>query len=290
MGANNYYLAYVEAETQRDVLDLAVRFECNVLRIWAFYDAERPGGFCFQYWDAGTKGPRIQDGENGLVRLDRAIAFAGERRIRLILTLTNNWPDFGGMPRYVEWFGRPGKKDRFYADRRCRSAYRNYVRELVTRRNTITGTLYSDDPAILAWELANEPRCEGWLGLWRLSRWVKEMSRFVRGLDGNHLIAIGDEGNEKLLGMEGIDFGTLHLYPESLEQGLEAIRKYGGKARKPLLLEEYGMKDLGLREKAYAAWISAAEEVGMCGALLWMIGLPKGVRQPYDLDAYVKTV
>ncbi len=29
-------------------------------------------------------------------------------------------------------------------------------------------------------------------------------------LDANHLIAIGDEGNEKLLGIEAIDVGTLH--------------------------------------------------------------------------------
>lgn len=28
---------------------------------------------------------------------------------------------------------------------------------LVLRNNTITGTLYRDDPTILAWELINEP-------------------------------------------------------------------------------------------------------------------------------------
>ena len=217
VGTNTYYLAYVEESTLIGALDLAVSFGMNVLRTWAFLDTEKapgPGEVSFQYWDAATKAPRLQDGENGLVRLDRAIAQAGERGIRLILTLTNNWPDFGGMPRYVEWFGMAGKKNHFYTDQRCRTAYQNYVRELVTRRNTITGRLYSDEPAILAWELANESRCEDFLdGTEKLLGWVDEMSRYIRGLDSNHLIAVGDEGylgmygvnSEKLLEIEHID-------------------------------------------------------------------------------------
>ena len=36
-------------------------------------------------------------------------------------------------------------------------AYQNYVKTVVTRRNTITGVLYRDDPTILAIELAANP-------------------------------------------------------------------------------------------------------------------------------------
>lgn len=44
LGPDNYYLAYVDEETQREVPDLAVGFECNAPRIWAFLDAEKAGG------------------------------------------------------------------------------------------------------------------------------------------------------------------------------------------------------------------------------------------------------
>ena len=314
VGTNTYYLAYVEESTLIGALDLAVSFGMNVLRTWAFLDTEKapgPGEVSFQYWDAATKAPRLQDGENGLVRLDRAIAQAGERGIRLILTLTNNWPDFGGMPRYVEWFGMAGKKNHFYTDQRCRTAYQNYVRELVTRRNTITGRLYSDEPAILAWELANESRCEDFLdGTEKLLGWVDEMSRYIRGLDSNHLIAVGDEGylgmygvnSEKLLEIEHIDFGTFHMYPDSMakdqdaeEWGLDWIRKHSNlanQAGKPMLLEEYGIKaatanELEVRNRIFASWLKAVEALEIVGDLVWMTGLPKSAGQPYDPDGYV---
>lgn len=39
----------------------------------------------------------------------------------------------------------------------CRSAFKAFVSKIVMRRNHITGQLYRDDPAILAWDLVNEP-------------------------------------------------------------------------------------------------------------------------------------
>jgi endo-1,4-beta-mannosidase len=42
-----------------------------------------------------------------------------------------------------------------------RGAYKNYVRSIVTRRNSVTGRIYKDDPTIMAWDLANEPFAPG---------------------------------------------------------------------------------------------------------------------------------
>ena len=38
--------------------------------------------------------------------LDRVIAQAAAHNIRVILTLTNYWPDYGGPPIWAKWFNR----------------------------------------------------------------------------------------------------------------------------------------------------------------------------------------
>lgn len=38
-----------------------------------------------------------------------------------------------------------------------RNAFKDYVKAILMRRNSITGVLYRDDPTIMAWDLANEP-------------------------------------------------------------------------------------------------------------------------------------
>src|SRR5205823_6320453 len=95
-GANNYYLGYVQESAQAAVLDLADSLQLNSLRIWAFLDTAdpAPNSVYFQFWNPAKQTPDYHDGPNGLERLDRAIALAGERGFRLILALTNNWPDF----------------------------------------------------------------------------------------------------------------------------------------------------------------------------------------------------
>ena len=320
VGGNNYYLAYVSEPVQDAVLALAKQFGMNSLRIWAFLDcAAQPGAqeVCFQYWDSVQQKPVGNDGPYGLERLDRAVAKAGGAGMKVILTLVNHWKDFGGMPQYVSWFGL-GDKNLFYTDARCLIAYQNWARQIVMRCNSVTGVLYRDDPAILAWELANEPRCEAQGGVDMLLTWVETMSRFVRQIDPNHLIAVGDEGYfkraraggnvlyngaygvscEELLGIGDVDLGTVHLYPQSMAPDTSAvdfgnrwIREHieaGQRADKPMLIEEYGfMGSDAARDPVFDSWLQGVEAQRGVGDMLWMLGLPKGPDQPFDPDQYV---
>jgi mannan endo-1,4-beta-mannosidase len=323
VGANNYYFAFSGANGQARLLDLVCQAGLNVLRIWAFNDFKPVRGgaipadtdICFQFMRPGRDRPELRDGPVGLERLDRAVKLAGERGIGLILTLTNYWPDYGGMPQYREWLGLPDVND-FYRDARAKSTFQNWVHALITRQNPLTGLSFSEDPTILAWEIANEPRSTGKTGSTDLlTEWLREMSEFVRVYAPNQLIAAGDEGffanrtagrgwlydgstgvdTERILALPEIDIGTFHLYPdvyapkhnpETFGRGwVQAHLDCGMQASKPVVLAEYGLPDCPERNQIYRAWLDEIEGADGGGDLVWMIGLA-GMGDRYLLTSH----
>ena len=134
--------------------------------------------------------------ESSLVALDRSIALAKARNLRLILKFTNNWEAYGGIRRYVTWqLGRtPTNQEAglFYTNETIKTWFKEYVKMLVNRTNTVTGIAYRDEPAILAWELGNELRNPG--GADALVAWTAEMAAYFKQVDSNHLVADGGEG------------------------------------------------------------------------------------------------
>ncbi|MBV8550144.1 MAG: cellulase family glycosylhydrolase [Acidobacteriaceae bacterium] len=336
-GANNYYLGYAPDSMVVPVFDLAAQLGLNVLRTWAFLDCDAAGsgsipsnakdGVFFHYWDSAADSVAFNDGPNGLERLDRTIALAELYGIRLILPLVNYWDDFGGVKQYLSWFAL-SSRHQFYSDANVREAYRDYLEHVLLRVNTRTGRPYKDEPAILAWELANEPRCvrDDGHGLPDgtdiLIGWVDEMSAYLKSLDANHLVAVGDEGFfrkrlafgrplyngsfgvdcERFLKVPAVDFGTCHLYPDlaagenPVTFGTRWIREHveaGQRADKPLVIEEYGWKiedpspGDASRDTAFNSWLHQIVESGSAGALVWMIAsvTPDGRRYP-DYDRY----
>jgi mannan endo-1,4-beta-mannosidase len=289
-GTNNYYLNFKSKQMVDDVFARAKRLGLRVMRMWAYIDRGSldntvppmdPGdrndgtkdGYYTQYWDTERNQPAYNDGPTGLEMLDYALHSARSSGIKVILVLTNNWRDFGGMDQYLTWYGLK-KHHEFYTDERVRVAYKNWAAHLVRRKNTIDGMLYRDDPIIFAWELANEPRTrnfrsydspDGW-DLTTITNWADEMSRYIHSLDPNHMVAVGDEGqfaqgkkgefylgkdgvdHKALLAVKGVDFGTFHLYPEPWNTGIgwsyDWIKDHiaaAYAAKKPTVLEEYGL-------------------------------------------------
>lgn len=88
---------------------------------------------------------------------------AKKYKIRLILSLVNNWDAYGGKGQYVKWGNGAGlnlsSDEDFFSDPTLRDYYKAHVKKVLTRVNTFTNTTYKDDPTIFAWELMNEPRC-----------------------------------------------------------------------------------------------------------------------------------
>ncbi|KAK6932822.1 Glycoside hydrolase, family 5 [Dillenia turbinata] len=126
----------------------------SVCRTWAFSDGDGPNALQIS---PGVFNERVFQG------LDYVIVEARKHGIRLILSLVNNLNAFGGKDQYVRWAQKAGynvssSSDSFFSHPVVKDFYKAYVKAIVTRKNSLSGVKYSEEPAIFAWELMNEPR------------------------------------------------------------------------------------------------------------------------------------
>ncbi|QDZ22797.1 glycoside hydrolase [Chloropicon primus] len=194
VGTNSYYLLEHASESEswlkRSIVDetfeAARNLGLNTVRTWAFYDGKL------------QTSPGVYD-ENWLDALDYVVARAGEHGLKLVLTLTNYWDAYGGMEEYVKWANDANETaglsiTEFYTSEAIRDMYRSNFLALKDRVNTYTNLTYANDPTILAWELANEPRNPGDFTGEVLQGWIAEMSQFVKDHAPNQLVTSGSEG------------------------------------------------------------------------------------------------
>jgi mannan endo-1,4-beta-mannosidase len=328
-GTNNYYLMYKSRAMVDDVLDGAAAAGFSVLRTWAYLDignqdgsnsvSGKADGVYFQYWD-GTR-PAYNDGADGLQRLDYVVAKAGQAGVKLVLGLTNNWKDFGGMDQYVRWAGGRYHDD-FYTNPTIRAWYADWIAHVLNHVNTITGVAYKNDPTIMTWELGNEPRCKG-SGVYPQSAscttttlvdWAGEMSRHIKAIDRHHLVSAGDEGffcddpastdwtvncgegvdTVALAKLPAIDVMSYHLYPDGWGKtaawGTEWIRRHSAEARhigKAVMAGEFGLLDKATRNPVYQQWTDAVISSGGNGFLYWILSGRQDDGTPYpDYDGF----
>ncbi|XP_043718241.1 mannan endo-1,4-beta-mannosidase 6 [Telopea speciosissima] len=237
-GFNTYWLMVfaVDQSTRGKVSEIfreASSVGLTVCRTWAFNDGQ---------WRALQKSPSFYD-EDVFKALDFVISEAKKYKIRLILSLVNNWEAYGGKAQYVKWGNADGLKlssdDDFFSDSTLKTYYKNHVKTVLNRVNTLTNVTYKDDPTIFAWELMNEPRCPSDPSGDKLQAWIQEMAIYVKTIDPNHLLEIGLEGfygsstpdrvhfNPNTVAQQvgtdfirnhralGVDFASVHIYADS---------------------------------------------------------------------------
>ncbi len=288
-GANAYYLMtyatgpdHSRASVDEDIRDAAA-MQLKVLRTWAFNDSITGADSCtgLTNWHPLQVYPRVYR-DSSLAGLDYTLAKCDEYGIRVILVLTNNWYDYGGMTQYLRWrfcanaqrAAAPSDtccdgfyKDQFYTDDSCRVWYKANAEMLINRVNTFNGRKYGEDPTIFAWELANEPTSPTDTTGSVMAMWGDEMSRFVKSLDRNHMVSFGGQGFypdepsgdcfgsrdgvDFLLhnGLPAIDFATSHLYPDpwclSLDPSIHLLTRQINDARY-VLGKPFVLEEFGL--------------------------------------------
>ncbi|NTJ43884.1 cellulase family glycosylhydrolase [Agrobacterium larrymoorei] len=299
-GVNNHYLTFGSTGEMTRVLDDATAMGANVVRtflqpvigsldgkvptIWnskSTSDSSNLGtkGVYMMSWDTITNQMVPNDGPDGLQKVDRVIAEASKRNLRLIIAFVDFWAYTGGAQQMNAWYGSSDKYTFFAQDQRTRNDYKAWVRHVLSRVNTITGVRYSDDPTIFAWELANEPDIHPEP---LLHDWLSEMSAYVKSLAPRQLVTTGHGNmNQKLSDMNipTVNFGTWHGYPSYVKMSHsefdDRIREYcgiGKKIGKPVILEEFGVpRSDPDQANAYRNWLNTIDTSNCAGWVVWRL-------------------
>ncbi|KAI9314227.1 glycoside hydrolase superfamily [Dichotomocladium elegans] len=305
-GTNAYYLMTSSNSDIDAVFQAAGTANLPVVRTWLFNSGS--DSVWFQKWDSSSGKMIINDDSTtGLGRIDYVIQAAAKNNIKLIFSLTNNWKDYGGMDYYVQSFGGSHHDD-FYTNSDIVNSYKAYIDHVLNRQNNLTGTAYKDDPTIFGWELANEPRCDGSgsyprsssCGTETITKWADNISSYIKSIDSNHLVAVGDEGFfntdssdwayngysgvdfAALIALSNIDFGTFHLYPEDWSEDKDAwaiqyIKDHitsQDKIGKPVIMEEYGLSTSADRGSLYPKWQKTVEDGELAADAFWQLSVP----------------
>jgi mannan endo-1,4-beta-mannosidase len=203
-----------------------------------------------------------QFNEEAFRALDQVLQIANEQRVRLIIPLVDNWHWWGGRSQYAGFRGKP--KDDFWTDPQIIADFKQTIRFLLTRTNTLTGVRYTDDKAVLCWETGNELECP--------PSWTREIAGYIKSLDTNHPVMEGfhtSELREASLAMPEVDIVTTHHYPGMKQSFAQLIRQNAARAkgRKPYVVGEFGF--VPMKEMTDA--IQATLETQTAGALAWSL-------------------
>jgi len=230
-----------------------------------------------------------------------------KRDMKAILYFNNAWEWSGGYGAYLDWVGfsgdvmsstKPGEMvhfdqtpvpsydgwleymqyvGNFVLNDSAKALAANHVRNIVTRVNTVTNQPYTESPAIMAWEIANEPRAFGTDSLHKAKfvEWIDEQSTLIKSLDANHLVTTGSEGRNgceedmelfnAIHTLPNIDYACIHIWPNNwgwlgkFDQNYDADKTIAADAPDPIvdMVGEACEKTLAYIDEAYALMSAA---------------------------------
>lgn len=245
-----------------------------------------------------------------LAGLDYLLMQMEKRNMVAVLYLNNSWEWSGGYGYYLEQAGmgkapRPNEDGypafmnfvaKYASCEKAHQLFYDYVRFIIGRTNRYTHRRYVDDPAIMSWQIGNEPRAFSKEALPAFEHWLAEASSLIRSLDSNHLISIGSEGSwgcendiacyERICADKNVDYCNIHLWPynwswarqdhlvEDLGVSCQNTKEYidqhldvCARIKKPLVMEEFGYPRDGF------SFTPGSSTVGRDGYYQYVFGL-----------------
>ena len=245
-----------------------------------------------------------------LAGLDYLLMQMEKRNMVAVLYLNNSWEWSGGYGYYLEQAGmgkapRPNEDGypafmnfvaKYASCEKAHQLFYDYVRFIIGRTNRYTHRRYVDEPAIMSWQIGNEPRAFSKEALPAFEHWLAEASSLIRSLDSNHLISIGSEGSwgcendiacyERICADKNVDYCNIHLWPynwswarqdhlvEDLGVSCKNTKEYidqhlavCARIKKPLVMEEFGYPRDGF------SFTPGSSTVGRDGYYQYVFGL-----------------
>lgn len=147
---------------------------------------------------------------------------------------------------------------------------------------------FAEHPAILAWDIKNEPdRDYAYNTAPLVDAWLRFVARHVRRHDPNHLITIGWSTPEAAVALhEVVDFVAFHYFDQPVDYLTRVNALQAKIGEKPLLLEEFTFSTWNspfypghtALEQAnyYTAMLNAHQSLDTLGYLVWTL---------YDFDS-----
>ncbi len=222
--------------------------------------------------------------ESVLDGLDLVLAEMDKRNMKAVVFLSNNWEWSGGFQQYLIWNNKVSgdlktrkltwdeQRDivsQFYSCEPCKESYNKQLNLILNRTNKYNKKKYTDEPAVMAWELANEPRPMRPFANDDYKKWIADVAALIKSKDKNHLVTIGHEGFmgtenlelfEEIHADKNIDYLTIHIwaknwgwfkedkvaegFPNVVAKATEYINQHlpiAEKLNKPLVIEEFGL-------------------------------------------------
>lgn len=257
--------------------------------------------------------------------LDIVLDEMAKRGMKAVIFFSNNWEWSGGFQQYLIWNKTIEKRwltdkptwdelrdnvAKFYTCEPCKNAYTKQVEYVLARRNRTNGKRYIDDPTVMAWEIANEPRPMRPAANDAYKRFIAATAALIKRRDPRHLVTIGHEGR---IGTESlalfrtvhadrnIDYLTIHIWPKNwawfengkmaagfdnalrlsvayVNENLAVARRLG----KPMVIEEFGLprdaqsfdprSTTRYRDRYFARLLDFVGKPNVAGANFWAFG------------------
>lgn len=205
------------------------------------------------------------------------------RGMKAVIYLNNSWEWSGGYGTYLEWAGageapvplRDGYPafmkfvSGFPLNDKAKSLAIDHVRNIVGRVSSVTGRPYRESPAIMSWQIANEPRAFSEEGKEAFAQWIGECAAEIKRIDPDHLVSTGSEGSwgcendmdlwVRIHSYPEVDYANIHIWPYNWqwissgdvqgtvdagivksEEYITAHEKAIAPLGKPIVIEEFG--------------------------------------------------